>query len=121
MRNEIAVCPHPQCRATITVPRHLVDGGTKLCLCPCHSIRVVPMRTDGGEVVLHRVMPVADKPLRKGDRVLVWHSYQGVHGSGAGEWYSETILSRGGRTLRDRAGAPLDLTRVVGVIEEVDG
>lgn len=113
-----AVCPHPECGASIPVPRKLINGGPKPCLCRCHRIKLVPIK-DGDVVTLHRLVAMSERRLRKGDRVLVARTYHGVHGSGQGEYFTVDTLTRGGKSPRDKYGAPLDLGKVVGIIEEV--
>lgn len=107
-------CPWARCGRMMRVPAEMIRRLPVPIWCGCGRQLLAVVADETGAPTLARI---TNGTLRKGDTVLLHHTYQGNHGTAGGEWYTTDVVSRGGKAPRDSCGAPLDLRSVVGRVE----
>ncbi len=105
-------CPRPECDATLLLSLEGVEAMPTWGMCICGQTRVALIPDEDGAPTLARLV---DKPLRKGDQVLVRHTYTSLTGGG-GCWHTVEAIGRGGKKPRYANGGPIDMSSVVGVL-----
>jgi hypothetical protein len=109
-------CPMPGCYGHMRIPLEMVAAMPTPGVCGCGRAEIAVIPDAEGKPKLARLNPV--NVLRKGDHILVRHTYTGVD-DGGGEWHSVETVGRGGKKPRYADGSPIDVNSVVGVLPGV--